>query len=421
MRIAIIGTGKVGTTLGQGLAKAGHSVTFGVRSTRDAPFAGARLDGVKAAVAASEVVLLATSWAGASDAVTEAGDFSGKVLVDVTNPVGPGFSLTLGHTTSGAEQLAALATNAKVVKAFNTTGFENMAAPQFGQARVLMPVAGDDAQAVRLVAGLATELGFEALALPTLQRARELEPLALLWIRLAVQWGQGRSFGFGLGQRSETQPRARTAKSASPKVITVIGTGNIGGALARAWLAAGHTVRLAVRDEKSNNIKDLTDMGAQVRPVAGSADGADLVVLAVPAGAAAEAAKSAGSLQGKVVIDCTNAIAKGFTLQFGHSTSSSEELAKALPGAQVVRAFNQQGAEVLRDPFFSGHAAVNFIAGDDAAARALVRTLSNDVGLESIEAGSLSSARLLEPVTLLWVSMAQVLGTREFGLGLLRR
>jgi predicted dinucleotide-binding enzyme len=128
-----------------------------------------------------------------------------------------------------------------------------------------------------------------------------------------------------------------------------------------------------------------------------------------------------GNLEGKVVVDCTNAIGKGFTLVHGHTASSAEEIAKALPGAKVVRSFNQQGAEVLRNPTFGGRPATNFVAGDDAGARSIVRALSNDVGLDSVEAGPLSSARYLEPMTILWVAVSQAIGTREFGLSLLRR
>ena len=424
MRIGIIGAGNVGTTLGAGWAKAGHDVVYGVREPSappPAPHARATFDSVRGAVLAAEVVVLTTPWAAVGDALAAAGDFGGKVLVDVTNPIGPGFALTHGHTTSGAEHVAARAKNARVVKAFNTTGVENMANPGYGDARVVMPIAGDDAAAVELVGRLATDLGFEAVALSPLSHAREIEPLAMLWIKLALQWGQGRSVAFGIARRAAGERPAALAKSAHPRAITIVGTGNIGGALARAWLSAGHTVRLAVRDATAKDVKELVALGAAAVPVAGAADGADVVVFAVPAGAVVDIARTLGSLEGKVVVDCTNAIAKGFTLQYGHTTSSSEELAKALPGAKVVRAFNQQGAETLQNPLFGGRAATNFVAADDAGARAVVCELTKDMGLGAVEAGPLSSARYLEPITLLWITMAKALGTREFGLSLMRR
>ena len=88
------------------------------------------------------------------------------------------------------------------------------------------------------------------------------------------------------------------------------------------------------------------------------------MVFAVPAAAVIGIAQTMGDLGGKVVVDCTNAIAKGFTLQYGHTTSSSEELAKSLPGSRVVRSFNQQGAEILQNPIFDGLAATNFVASE---------------------------------------------------------
>jgi predicted dinucleotide-binding enzyme len=176
-----------------------------------------------------------------------------------------------------------------------------------------------------------------------------------------------------------------------------------------------------VRDTGAEDVQQLVALGAQAVSVAGAADGAEAVVFAIPAGAVVEVARTLGDLRGKIVVDCTNAIGKGFMLTVGHTTSSSEELARALPGARVVRAFNQQGAETLRNPVFGGRAATNFIASDDTDAAARVRELTADVGLEGVLAGPLSSSRYLEPMTLLWIAMAKALGTREFGISLLRR
>jgi predicted dinucleotide-binding enzyme len=158
-----------------------------------------------------------------------------------------------------------------------------------------------------------------------------------------------------------------------------------------------------------------------VRPVDGAATGSEVVALAVPAGVVAETAARLGDLAGKVVIDCTNALGPGFTLKHGHTTSAAEELARALPGARVVRSFNQQGAETLRDARFGDLRAVNFVAGDDADARAVVKALAEDVGLDAVDVGPLASSRLLEPITLLWIAAAKALGTREIGLALMRR
>src|SRR4051812_31865897 len=106
MRIAIIGAGQVGTTLGQGWAAAGHEVIYGTRSGAAPAHAGARGDSVRGAVAAAEIVALTTPWAAVPDALAAAGDLEGKPLIDATNPIGAGFKLAFGHLSSGAEHVA---------------------------------------------------------------------------------------------------------------------------------------------------------------------------------------------------------------------------------------------------------------------------------------------------------------------------
>lgn len=203
MKIGIIGAGKVGGTLGRGLSRAGHRIVHGVRDPSDAKHAELRpaeIATVRGAVEGAEAVILATPWGGAEAALAAAGDFGGKPLLDATNPIGPGFTLALGHTDSGSEQIARWAKGAKVVKAFNTTGFENMANPVYGQAHAAMLVCGDDQGACETALALARDLGFEAVRVGGLSAARMLEPLAMLWITLA-RGGHGRDVAFGLLRR----------------------------------------------------------------------------------------------------------------------------------------------------------------------------------------------------------------------------
>ena len=209
MNITVIGAGNVGGTLGRGWAAAGHTVRFGVpdpRAAKHQPLRdqlGAQALGTVGAVApAAEVVVLATPWPAVQDALRAAGDLAGKIVLDCTNPLQPALAgLTHGHTTSGAEVVAAWAAGARVYKAFNQTGYENMAAPGYPTGRAVMFVAGDDPAGKTAVLGLATDLGFEAVDAGPLANARLLEPLALLWIQLAFRLGQGRDFAFGLLRR----------------------------------------------------------------------------------------------------------------------------------------------------------------------------------------------------------------------------
>ena len=207
MKIAIIGAGNVGSALGHGWASAGHEIVFGVRDPNDTRVqevvrsAGGRVRAatVRDAVAPTEVVVLATPWPAARDVLTAAGSLDGKVLVDATNPLQPDLSgLVIGHTTSAGEQVAAWVPGAKVVKAFNTIGAQHMTNPRFGEQRASMFLCGDDAAAKQVVAGLATALGFEPVDAGPLKQARLLEPLALLWISMALAYGQGPDIAFRL-------------------------------------------------------------------------------------------------------------------------------------------------------------------------------------------------------------------------------
>jgi hypothetical protein len=206
MRIAVIGTGNVGATLGRGWAGAGHEVTFGTRdpsSDKVEQLLGslggkARAAAAKEAVEDAEVVVLATPWPAAEQVLRELGPLAGRVLLDCTNPLTRSLALEVGHSTSGGEQVAAWSGGARVVKIFNTTGSDNMASPRYGEQAATMFYAGDDAEANQIAAQLARDLGFEPVDAGPLANARLLEPLAALWIYLAYPGGQGRRIAFKL-------------------------------------------------------------------------------------------------------------------------------------------------------------------------------------------------------------------------------
>ncbi len=209
MKIAIIGTGNVGRALGTSWANKGHQVIFGsrdphsekVRQALAAAGSNASAATLAEAGAAAEVIVLATPWDSMPQVIESLGEVSGKIIVDATNPIGPGFQLALGTTTSGAEQVAAWAVGARVVKAFNTTGWENMADPIYQGGPITMFLCGDDAEAKVVVAGLAQDLGFEVADTGPLSTVRYLEPLAMVWIHLAIVQKQGRQIAFKIVKR----------------------------------------------------------------------------------------------------------------------------------------------------------------------------------------------------------------------------
>ena len=209
MKIAIIGAGNVGGALGKAWAKAGHYIIFGVRNPGQGktqpPLAeigvGATAVTVPDAARSADIIVLATPWPAVADAIKAMGDIRGKVLVDCTNPLslnGDGsLSLSLGSTTSGAEEIEKLATGAQVVKAFNTYGCENFANAAYPNAAGLKPVmfyCGDHDAAKATTHKLAADLGFDPVDTGGLGMARSLEPLALLWIRLSIREGRNPNF-----------------------------------------------------------------------------------------------------------------------------------------------------------------------------------------------------------------------------------
>jgi 8-hydroxy-5-deazaflavin:NADPH oxidoreductase len=200
MKIGVIGAGNVGGELGKLWAGKGDEIVFGVRDPADTKLKGllnsirgkARAGSVKDAASFGEVVVLATPWPATEDAIKAAGDLSGKVVVDCTNPLLPDLSgLAPGTTNSAGEEVARWAKGARVVKAFNTIGAPNFANPTFGSERASMFICGDDADAKAVVTRLAADLGFEVVDAGPLSASRMLEALAMLWIHLAFKQGLG--------------------------------------------------------------------------------------------------------------------------------------------------------------------------------------------------------------------------------------
>ena len=150
--------------------------------------------------------LLAAHWQGIRETLQSAGKFDGKVVIDAMNPLemSPAFlekGLLVGHITSAGEQVAQWLPGAKVVKAFNTIGAQNMANPKFGGQSATMFICGDDNDAKEIVRQLSDELGFETVDAGPLKAARLLEPMAMLWMYLAYATKIGPNFGFKVIRR----------------------------------------------------------------------------------------------------------------------------------------------------------------------------------------------------------------------------
>ena len=196
MKIAIIGTGNVGTAIGGSLVRAGHDVTF---AARDAAKAGTVAGGVGASAAATpaeaardaDVIILAVPGLAAEQVAAElAGQTAGKVVIDATNPIKADYSgLTTDAGGSGAERFAQLLEGAHVVKAFNTIFASVQADPSAFGTAVDGMYATDDPIAKATVIDVLSSIGFRPVAVGPLAAARELEAMAWLNIRLQMITG----------------------------------------------------------------------------------------------------------------------------------------------------------------------------------------------------------------------------------------
>jgi NADPH-dependent F420 reductase len=198
MRIAIIGAGNMGSGLARALAAANYEVAIGnhepAKAAALAAETGGKAEGggIAAAVKLADIVILALPYGVVAEALKAAGDLSGKVLVDISNPVTADFKgLVIGHTTSAAEEIQTLAPTAKVVKAFNTIFAALLPADARKDKAVQVLVAGDDASAKEQVSKLATSIGFEPVDAGPLSNARFIEPIGEMNIHFGFFLGQG--------------------------------------------------------------------------------------------------------------------------------------------------------------------------------------------------------------------------------------
>lgn len=205
MTLAFIGIGNVGFALAHHLQQKGHQILIahdGGETSTSVQKALAQnphflVKPVQQAVTLADVVLLATPFK-ANEAILKGVQFQGKMLVDCTNPVGPGFTHGLKSERSGAEWVQECAPDARVVKAYSIYGFENFADATFPAYNVkpVMLIAGNDAAAKKQVAELNTDLGFETLDTGALSQALHLEHMTLLWVKMVRMGGHSPHFAW---------------------------------------------------------------------------------------------------------------------------------------------------------------------------------------------------------------------------------
>ncbi len=191
------------------------------------------------------------------------------------------------------------------------------------------------------------------------------------------------------------------------KTVAVIGTGRMGGAFGKTFGAAGYKIIYGSRDPSDAKVQEVVKAtpGATALNQKDAAAKASIIILATPWGATEAAIKAMGDISGKLIIDPTNAI------QFGKDgaslsvdTSGGELVRDWAKGAQVVKAFNTVGYFVIAQPDVLGEKVAVFLASDDAAAKAKVAEIVKPLGFETVDVGPMKGARVLEGMSILYMT-----------------
>lgn len=199
MKVSIIGYGNMGTSLAQALVRAGHQVTLTGRSHDKATVAAEKTKSraLPASEAAkdAEIIIATTPYDSQVSSLKSLGDLSGKVVIDISNPLKPDMSgLQIGHSTSAAEEIAKQLPGVKVIKAFNTVFAQVLQeGSQFKNGKAQVFYAGDEEAAKTKVKSLIESMGFEATDAGPLANSRYLEPMGMLniWFGYMAKKGTG--------------------------------------------------------------------------------------------------------------------------------------------------------------------------------------------------------------------------------------
>jgi 8-hydroxy-5-deazaflavin:NADPH oxidoreductase len=195
--------------------------------------------------------------------------------------------------------------------------------------------------------------------------------------------------------------------------IAILGTGNMASALAQQLASKGYDVVLGSRDgEKAQAKAYELGHGIQGRGLAQAVSQSQVVIYAGPYSGFADVAAATGGLVDKIVIDITNPLTSDYMgLTIGHASSAGEEIQKLVPQARVVKAFNTIFAQVLQQgSSLAGSPVTVFFAGDDASAKAHVKSMIERLGFIALDSGALKNARYLEPVAGLNIVLGYGLG-----------
>ena len=197
--------------------------------------------------------------------------------------------------------------------------------------------------------------------------------------------------------------------------IAIVGPGKVGSALGKLWSHKGHEVFVTFsRDAaKLETVAKAIGPRAHASPIKDAVDKSDVIVLTTTWAMVSEALAQAGSLKGKIVLDCTNTMTPRKTPEgLPELRSCAEVLATMVPGASVIKTFNQAFVELLQAETrrFDGQQPTMFHCGDDAEAKKIVARLIEETDFEPVDAGPLENARYLEAYAILVIRLGHTLG-----------
>ena len=203
--------------------------------------------------------------------------------------------------------------------------------------------------------------------------------------------------------------------------IAIIGTGNVGGALATKWANAGHQILLGVKDTQNFKGKVLlNNPNTSVHTIGDAVAEAEVILLATPATAAVEVVQSLGDTSGKIIVDAMNIVMGRGPAGF---TNTAEAILANTNTESVIKCFNTTGFNNMENTLYNGVALDAFMAGNDKNAKQIVRQLALDVGFaECYDVGGNEKFLLMEQFAFFWINLAMMQGQgREIGFKLFKR
>jgi hypothetical protein len=203
--------------------------------------------------------------------------------------------------------------------------------------------------------------------------------------------------------------------------IAVIGTGNVGGALATKWAKKGHEINLGVQDIDSFKGKELlSNPSTNVYSIAGAVKISEVILLATPAPATVEVVKSLGDTTGKIIIDAMNIVMNRGPKGYKHTTDAILDNTQT---KDVVKCFNTTGFNNMQNPNYGNLQLDLFVAGDSEKGKQTAIQLAKDAGFaECYNIGGNDKFELMEQFAWFWINLAMFQGQgREIGFKLLKR